>query len=173
MRKRVQHLWGECRVGVQIYEHRLSGAHCRVLRDASLDSSGYSPKALEVLLSFIGQLPFEIASALLSKLGLRFGAAELARVSEPYAQACCHEVDEQLRAAATAPLSQGQGRVMVLQADGVMVLGRAEQGHCPGMEIQSAVLYPQASPSERSMIRISRRRKTSCRSSPVSCGALV
>jgi hypothetical protein len=122
------------------------------MRDASLDSSGYSPKALEVLLSFIAQLPFEIANELLSGLGLRLGAAELARVSEPYAEACRQEVDEQLKAVATVALGEGQGRVMVLQADGVMVLGRPEEGRCPGMEVKSAVLYPQASPSERSMI---------------------
>ena len=42
-----------------------------------------------------------------------------------------------------------QGRVMVLQLDGVYVLGQPEDGCCPGLEIKSAVLYPQASPSER------------------------
>jgi hypothetical protein len=83
---------------------------------------------------------------------LRLGAAELARVSEPYAEACRKEVEAQLQAVATVPLSSGPGRVMVLQADGVMVLGRPEEGRCPGMEVKSAVLYPQASPGERSMI---------------------
>jgi hypothetical protein len=61
LRQRVQHLWGECQVEVQVYEHKLSKKHCRLMRDASLDSSGYSPKTLDVLLSFVAQLPFEIA----------------------------------------------------------------------------------------------------------------
>jgi hypothetical protein len=41
---------------------------------------------------------------------------------------------------------------MVLQTDGDFVLKRPEQGRCEGMEIKSAVLYPQASPDDRMML---------------------
>ena len=44
------------------------------------------------------------------------------------------------------------GRVMVLQMDGVYVLGQPELGVCPGLELKTAVLYPQSSPSDRWMI---------------------
>ena len=41
---------------------------------------------------------------------------------------------------------------MVLQLDGVYVLGQAQDGNCPGLEIKSAVLYPQNSPQNRWML---------------------
>ena len=41
---------------------------------------------------------------------------------------------------------------MVLQMDGVYVLGQPEQGLCPGLELKTAVLYPQAAPSQRWML---------------------
>ena len=41
---------------------------------------------------------------------------------------------------------------MVLQMDGVYVLGRPEAGSCPGLELKSAVLYPQNSPGDRWML---------------------
>ena len=41
---------------------------------------------------------------------------------------------------------------MVLQLDGVRVLGQPKAGECPGMELKSAVLYPQNSPSDRWML---------------------
>jgi hypothetical protein len=47
---------------------------------------------------------------------------------------------------------QGTRRMMVLQTDGVFVLKRPEHGHCEGMEIKSAVLYPQQSPQDRVML---------------------
>jgi hypothetical protein len=43
-------------------------------------------------------------------------------------------------------------RLMVLQTDGVFVLKRPEHGYCEGMEIKSAVLYPQQAPQERVML---------------------
>ena len=47
---------------------------------------------------------------------------------------------------------QSAGRVMVLQLDGVYVLGCPEAGRCPGLEIKSAVFYPQNSPGQRWML---------------------
>jgi hypothetical protein len=41
---------------------------------------------------------------------------------------------------------------MVLQTDGVFVLKRPEHGQCEGMEIKSAVLYPQQAPQDRVML---------------------
>lgn len=43
-------------------------------------------------------------------------------------------------------------RTMVVQVAGVYVLGRPELGLCPGLEIKSAVLYSQATPSQRWML---------------------
>jgi hypothetical protein len=40
----------------------------------------------------------------------------------------------------------------VLQLDGVYVLGTPEAGHCPGLEIKSAVLYAQDQPKVRWMM---------------------
>ena len=38
---------------------------------------------------------------------------------------------------------------MVLEVDGVRVLGRAQEGACLGIEIKNMVLYPASSPSQR------------------------
>lgn len=54
-------------------------------------------------------------------------------------------------ASTTASTAQPE-RIMVLQLDGVYVLGRPEAGRCPGLELKSAVLYSQNSPSQRWML---------------------
>lgn len=41
---------------------------------------------------------------------------------------------------------------MVLQLDGVFALGRPEAGLCPGLELKTAVVYPQVKPSQRWML---------------------
>ncbi len=149
----VAHLWGLCQVPVQLYEHRLTQQHCSIFIDSSLDSSGYSPRALRVLLSFAAQLPFELATTLLAEVGCKLCPSALFRVTEPYAQCCQAEVTRVLEAQLDDPLAEeGRGRLMILQADGVVVSGRPEGGECKGMELRSAVLYPQESPAERYMI---------------------
>ena len=123
--------------------------------DGSLDSSGWSPEALKRLLDLVLELPYETASSLAHTFGLAISSSGLERLSQPYLTTC----QSQLRTlliepevnpiATTKPPSQ---RLMVLQTDGVFVLKRPEDGYCEGMEIKSAVLYPQASPQDRIML---------------------
>jgi len=40
---------------------------------------------------------------------------------------------------------------MVLQMDGCFVLGQAQDGQCPGIEIKTACVYPQNAPRERTL----------------------
>lgn len=127
--------------------------------DASLDTSGWSPEALAVLLDVTTRLPLGEASLLVGRFGLSISASELERLGKPYAETCREVVSESLLSASRAAQAEAlealptrAGRVMVLQADGVYTLGRPENGSCPGIEIKSAVLYPQSSPEERWMI---------------------
>jgi hypothetical protein len=79
--------------------------------------------------------------------------AGLERLTQPYARACQNEIQELLELAHDAPLSsEGQRRTMILEVDGVRVVGQAEQGICEGIEVKSAVLYPMNDPDKRSMI---------------------
>lgn len=52
----------------------------------------------------------------------------------------------------TAASTAQAGRIMVLQLDGVYVLGRPVAGSCPGLELKSVVFYPQNSPRQRAML---------------------
>lgn len=79
--------------------------------------------------------------------------AGLERLTQNYAQACQQEVSEVLEMEQTLPLACGdRSRLMVLEVDGVRVLGRACEGRCEGIEIKTAVVHPVSTPSERSMI---------------------
>lgn len=160
----VHHLWGEARLPVQRLERRRTGEQFQVPLDPSQDTSGWTPYALERLLDLAARLPFEEAARVASGFGLVICPAQLARLSAPYDQACQVEVKATLSEQALVPLARAQptgsvsgqagqpGRVMVLQADGVCVLGQPEAGHCPGIEVKSLILYPQASPGERVMV---------------------
>jgi hypothetical protein len=132
--------------------------------DASLDNSGWSPAALERLLELHLHLPVEPASHLARTFGLMISGSELERVSKPYLATCQGLLQTTLSQAVTASTSQGEvtevkqppparsGRMMVLQTDGVFVLKRPENGYCEGMEIKTAVLYPQNAPQDRVML---------------------
>jgi hypothetical protein len=123
--------------------------------DDSLDSSGWSPEALERLLDLVIELPYETASTLAQKFGLVISSSGLERLSQPYLVMCQKQIQTALTKAEVSPStphSQPIKRLMVLQTDGVFVLKRPEQGHCEGMEIKSAVLYPQSSPQDRVML---------------------
>lgn len=138
---------------VQRLVRRSTGEHLQVPLDPSLDSSGWTPLALERLLDLAVRLPFEEAAEVARGFGLEISPASLARLSEPYAEACRLETRGELEARSLEPLepARGEGRVMVLQADGVVVLGRPEAGRCPGVEVKSLVVYPHSSPAERAM----------------------
>jgi hypothetical protein len=130
--------------------------------DASLDQSGWSPWALEQLLHLITHHPVEEASDLATRFGLTISGSELDRLSKPYVQTCQATLQTTLTSLPQdhqqnqESLSQEQpprsGRMMVLQTDGVFVLKRPENGYCEGMEIKSAVLYPQNAPQDRVML---------------------
>jgi hypothetical protein len=105
------------------------------------------------------RLPFDEAAQVARGFGLAVSGAELERLSACYG----HEVEsaisyklagQSLQALGEKPKqAEGEpGRVMVLQVDGVRVLGQPDpQTHqCEGIEIKCAVIYPQNSPSQRS-----------------------
>ncbi len=141
--------------------------------DACLDESGWSPEALDRLLDTSARLPYEEAAYLATRFGLEVSGSGLERLARPYTAQCREAVAQTLRCTAEqalgdiAELSSGLaeqvlkrtpeadkacGRLMVLQLDGVYVLGRPAAGQCSGIEIKTAVLYPQASPGERFML---------------------
>jgi hypothetical protein len=139
--------------------------------DASLDQSGWSPWALAQLLHLVVTHPFEEASDLATRFGLLISSSELERLSKPYLSTCQKQIQITLTTPTleqdiTIPESRTQShiksiqkphtepdqRLMVLQTDGVFVLKRPEHGHCEGMEIKSAVLYPQNAPQDRVLL---------------------
>jgi hypothetical protein len=146
--------WGEVAVKIQRLKRR-DGKQTHVYCDGSLDNSGWSPEALERLLELVLELPYETASTFAQRFGLAISSSGLERLSQPYLSTC----QTQLRTTLTEPEVSPQEtdkhpskRLMVLQTDGVFVLKRPEHGYCEGMEIKSAVLYPQASPQDRVML---------------------
>jgi hypothetical protein len=130
--------------------------------DSSLDQSGWSPWALEQLLHLLVHHPVEEAGDLATRFGLTISGSELDRLSKPYVQSCqstvqtvlasCSQDYNQTQESLRQEQQPRSGRMMVLQTDGVMVLKRPENGHCEGMEIKSAVLYPQNAPQDRVML---------------------
>lgn len=117
-----------------------------------MDESGWSPEALERLLELSSRLSYEEAGCLAGRFGLEICSSSLETLTSPYAKACREGVASVLEQSSEPEAGQAGGRVMVLQIDGVYVLGKPQEGHCPGLEIKSAVLYPQNSPSERWML---------------------
>jgi hypothetical protein len=150
----VRSCWGAVKVKTQRLKHK-DGKQSHVYCDGSLDNSGWSPEALDRLLDLVIELPYETASAFAQRFGLRISSSGLERLSQPYFTSC----QKQIRTILTEPEVSTQEtsksvskRLMVLQADGVFVLKRPELGYCEGMEIKSAVLYPQSAPQDRIML---------------------
>jgi hypothetical protein len=166
-KSKIKHFWGEVEVTVQRLRS-VEGSHSQMFVDASLDQSGWSPWALEQLLYLVVHHPFEEASSLAARFGLSISSSELERLSKPYLQCSRQQIQTTLTTPAleqeiTSPelrtqstqkrqTEQGSKRIMVLQTDGVFVLKRPEHGYCEGMEIKSAVLYPQNAPQDRVML---------------------
>ena len=126
-----------------------AGKQAQVPLDAELDASGWSPGALTALLDLCARLPFQEASVVAGNFGLKVSDSELERLTRPMGAATQAAVRERLAEVPEAPQERRAGRVMVLQVDGVYVLGRPEEGACPGLEVKTAVIYPQAAPDER------------------------
>jgi hypothetical protein len=104
-------------------------------------------------------LSYEESSHLAKHFGLDISSSGLETITSSYAKQVQQQVkrllekqDSQINKKRQSSQRQKQGRKMVLQLDGVYVLGQAKEGHCPGLEIKTAVLYPQDSPSERWML---------------------
>lgn len=106
-------------------------------------------------MDLVARVPLEESAQIASNFGLKLSSSELDRLRHPYAEACQTQVGHKLMS--QAPFSRQAGeatvrsRVMVLQIDGVYVLGCPEQS-CPGLALKTAVLYPQDSPSQRWML---------------------
>lgn len=116
-------------VGLQMFEHRRSRQHHGVLFDASLDHSGWTPRALSRLLNLAARLLFEEAAEVAKSFGLMVSRAELERLYAQYARTAEAHGDAELLALHDQPLEDVRhqpGRVMVVQTDGVFVQGRAE-----------------------------------------------
>lgn len=138
----------------QRYEHK-DGRHCQIALDPGLDNSNWTAGAMKVMMRLSGSMSFEKAEEIVKDFQVLPGMsrAGLERLTQPYASACQTEIRELLTIAQDAPLSDtGQGRKMILEVDGVRVLGQPEQGVCEGIEIKSAVLYPVNDPAKRSLL---------------------
>ena len=120
-------------------------------KDGTLDLSGWTPGALEPLLRLAARLPFEEAAETAGEFGFKVSKSELERLTQAYGRSCREKVYRTL-GEAEEPAPTGVGRLMVLEVDGVRVLGRAQEGACLGIEIKNMVLYPASSPSQRWMV---------------------
>ena len=129
------------------------GRHAFMLSDAHFDHSGWTPRTLELLIDLASRLPFEEAATVATNFGLKVSKSELERLTAPIADACREATFEALRQAEPQPLPHERpARLMVLEVDGVMVLGKPLEGECEGIEIKTVTLYPFESPSERFVI---------------------
>jgi hypothetical protein len=144
-------LWGDLRIKSQVYERR-NGTHFQQPIDPSVDSSGWTPLALEQLIDLTARLSFMEASELALRWGVNVGHAELERLTAPIAATLQTNVETKLRAIALQPLALGAGRVVTVEIDGVIVLGQPEQGNCGGIEVKSVVIAPFNAPSQRTML---------------------
>ncbi|WP_297562619.1 hypothetical protein [Meiothermus sp.] len=91
------------------------------------------------------RLPYEEAAVVAQGFGLAVSRADLERLCAGHAQAVKGEMEQQLLAQALEPLATAipgdetsDARVMVLQMDGVRIVGRADpqQQLCSGVEIK-------------------------------------
>jgi len=149
----VQSPWGRIQTGVQRLRDETGREHSRRL-DASLDSSGYTPWALERLMELAGRLPYEEAAELAQAFGLGVSPAGLARLHAAYSERLAEAVHTHLAQQAWTALAEGGGRLMVLEVDGVRVGGQPQpQTHtCEGIEIKCALVYPAHHPRARSRL---------------------
>jgi hypothetical protein len=129
-----------------------------MLSHPNLDHSGWTPKTLALLTDLAARLPFEEAALVATNFGLTVSSSELERLTAPMAEACRDVTLDALAHAAPQPAyHDAPARVMVLEVDGVNVLGQPHDGTCAGIEIKTVTLYPHASPSERLVIADVRR----------------
>lgn len=119
-----------------------------------MDRSGWLPGGLAFLLAVTTELPAGVAEGLCQQAGFNVSRAELERLVSDFGEVALAERRASLEGQAFKPLEQAAsptGRVMVAQLDGCIVLGRPEDGQCPGVEVKSMVVYPEQAPQERVM----------------------
>ncbi len=113
------------------------------------------------ILELSSRLAYEEASQLSKRFGLALSRNLMNQLTDSYGKACQVEIktkleqahEERLSAESNNALaSQDSSRTMVLEIDGVYVLGQPEDGVCAGLELKTAVLYPLHSPSDRYML---------------------
>ena len=75
----------------------------------------------------------------------------LARLHATYGKALEETLCASLQERAWAALAEGEGRVMVLEVDGVRVAGQPHPSthRCEGIEVKTALVYPQQAPGAR------------------------
>jgi hypothetical protein len=130
-----------------------NGQHATMIKCPTFDHSGWTPRTLELLVDLAARLPFEEAALVATNFGLNISKSDLERLTAPIANACREVTFETLKQAEPEPLqATSTARLMVLEVDGVMVLGKPLEGRCEGIEIKTVTLYPFASPSERLII---------------------
>ena len=123
--------------------------------DHEMDRSGWLPRALDFLIAIAAELPAGVAEPLCHKAGFRVSRADLERIISDFGTKTSQERRASLIARTFEPLlpalPHAEGRVMVTQLDGCIVLGQPEEGRCGGIEVKSVMVYPQQAPQQRVM----------------------
>ena len=152
---RVRCRWGELRVPVTQYRHRVTGKYHTAFQHPGLDQSGWLPEALSFLLDMGTELPPGIAATLCQKAGFDVSRADLDRLLSAYGTAVRDRRHAQLCDQAFEPLVSPSGatpgRIMVAQLDGCYVLEQPHDGHCAGIEVKAVMVYPEQAPRQRVM----------------------
>lgn len=101
------------------------------------------------------ELPPGVAEGLCQKAGFKVSRADLERLTRELGAVALSERQTALKALTfelLAPTPLGvEGRIMVAQLDGCIVLGQPEDGRCPGVEVKSMMVYPELAPQQRVM----------------------
>ena len=150
------HRWGTSRVSAKQLQRKDGSGYATLLTHPALDHSSVTPVALELLTELAARLPFEEAALIATKFGLSISKSQLERLIQPITSACRELTNETLRNASPLPFvcsaAARKPRLMVLEVDGVRVLGKPSEGVCDGIEIKNVTIYPQSSPSERLVV---------------------
>jgi hypothetical protein len=151
----IKSVWGDYEISIQRWEEKGTAKQGSTPVDASLDSSDWTPWALERLLDLAHRLPFEEAAIVAGGFGLPVTSAELERLTHAYSQTLEESVMESLVKKSEMPLEKDfekAPRIMALELDGVRVQGQPVEGVCEGVELKTALVYSVNRPSERTRV---------------------
>jgi hypothetical protein len=149
--KSINHAWGEIKVPVIRLRERHTKEYRTITCDRSLDDSGWTPHALEIITTLSTELPCEIASRLARKLGFNANQSSLDRLTRSLGEVNCLLTREDLEGKAFEPLekTKDKPRIFSLQADGCHVLGQPTDHKCGGIEVKALVLFATDEPQKR------------------------